>query len=338
MALVDLAPLGEFALASALVLLIYAWLVTGGAVVNWLAANVPSGHIGIPGVGGVNLFGWLHSGLVGFNSLAQNAYYFWLDAAKSSWNAWIIQVGAFVSQITSDYHFYATETLAALHWLRRTTIPTLVSVSVTPIWAAIHALQHLERATVTDVTHVVKPVIQSITRDITQRITRVERITKVVATTTVTAAAAAIPNPWGVIHGIDETLKETINRVARIRGILTPAGIVGLVGAAVFEAFDLGWLRCRGVGRAGKALCGLSGLIESLFLDAVDALALTDLCWMIESASVAASYISPVITEYGDDLNKLLKCRGIKIPVAPPLTTTALPAPSVVLSFGLSAP
>jgi hypothetical protein len=329
-ALVDLAPLGEFALASALVLLIYAWLVTGGAVVNWLAAHVPSGHIGIPGLGGVNLFGWLHDGLVGFNNLAQNAYYFWLDAAKSSWNAWIVQVGAFVSQVTADYHFYATETLAALHWLRRTTIPTLVSVSVNPIWAAVHALQHLSRATVTDVTHVVKPVIQSITRDVTQRITRVEKITTVVAAAGAGAIATDIPRLW---HGIGEAEGEAAKALRIAKEALNKfsiGSIVGLIGATIFTEFGLGWLRCAAVGRIGRALCGLGGLIENLFLDVVDVMLVSELCEIItlmtKGADEAAGFFDWIITT----VDQLISCQKSDRPAAWTVTYYA-PPPSAGL-------
>lgn len=141
-----------------------------------------------------------------------------------------------------------------------------------------------------------------------------------------------------IVHGIDETLKETINRVNRFARTLTPAGIIGLVATSIFAGFDLGWLRCRGVGRVGKSLCGLSGVIEQLFLDAVDALVLTDLCWMIEAMTVAAQPVAAIVTEYGDGLNALLKCRGIKPPLYVAPAYTGVPSSWANLEYGASAP
>lgn len=107
----------------------------------------------------------------------------------------------------------------------------------------------------------------------------------------------------------------------------TVGGVVALIGATIFKEFHLGWLRCRGVNRVGKALCGASGLIEDLFSDAIDALLVTDLCQVVAAMSWAAKQFEPTLIEFVNVEDALIGCRGATKPEL--LSVAALSLPPV---------
>jgi hypothetical protein len=77
------------------------------------------------------------------------------------------------------------------------------------------------------------------------------------------------------VHGLEA-------RVGRLARRLSPAAIVALIGATIFNDFGLGWLRCSQVGRLGRALCGLpSHLFADLLALLADVYFVTAICELL---------------------------------------------------------
>ncbi len=112
-----------------------------------------------------------------------------------------------------------------------------------------------------------------------------------------------------------------------------PAAVVGLVAGVLFKTLDLGWLRCRGVGRVGKALCGLSGLIETIASDALEALVVADLCQVVSAMSYAAEKFEPVLFAFVDAENVLIGCHGYSAPDDLPLPRLSVPPVAALLAL-----
>lgn len=226
----------------------------------------------------------------------------------------------------------AEGTEAALGVLRRSTIPALLAALFGPLAALVYQLRHnigALAAHVASLPHDVTKVVEA-----TPTIVKPVDIQKI--TTIVKADAQALPraiaNPWPDIRGIEGSLDRLWDRTSGVVKGLTVGGIIGLVGATIFNHFGLGWLRCRGVNRLGNKLCGLSGLIETLLGDAIDALIITDLCQFTEAIAYAARRFEPVLIDFVDVENALIGCGGaslppalgVKLPALPPVTGYAL--------------
>lgn len=132
--------------------------------------------------------------------------------------------------------------------------------------------------------------------------------------------APHVPLGW-IKAGIDEV----VGQLGRFARVLTPAGIVGLVAAATLSGLELGWLKCRGVNRLGRELCGIGGLLETIFNDAIDALIVADLCQFVQALSYATREFEPVLLAFVKVENALIGCHGISAPHD--LTTPALSLP-----------
>lgn len=333
----DLAPLIAMAVVTAAILFLAIYKATFGALIQAAITLMEKATVSVLHVS-FNPFSPIITPLRVFDNYAYTALGNLIQADRIIWTHFVHWNAYAWQEVSGAIADVAQDGSNALGALRRATIPLLIGGATIPL---IRRLTGLE-SRVTALEHVPSHVITSVERVVEAKTTvvkpvTVEHITKVVESR-VAATAGAIANPWPRIRDVEHDASEAWQGVKRIGKTLTPAGILGLVGAAVIGQMGLGWTRCKGVGRVGKSLCGISGLIESLFLDAVDALLIGNLCYLIEVSTVAAATISPVITEYGDELNVLLKCRGIDPSHGPRVTISAVPVPWAHLSFGLSAP
>lgn len=120
-------------------------------------------------------------------------------------------------------------------------------------------------------------------------------------------------------------------RVGRIARQLSPAAIVALIGATIFNDLGLGWLRCGQVGRLGRAVCGMpTRLLDDLLELFAGAVLFTSLCEVMPLLSTA-------VDEVGTGLVEALHATGLAVcgdryPPAPamPAVALALPATATV--------
>ena len=116
------------------------------------------------------------------------------------------------------------------------------------------------------------------------------------------------------VSDVDNAVRGIRKQLGKLARYLTPAGIIGLVGAATFGGFHLGWLKCRGVNRVGRALCGMSGFIETLFSDAILAFAITDLCRWARLTETIAEEARPMLLGFVDVEQALIHCPAASYP------------------------
>lgn len=308
--------LGILALFAALLLLRTAWVPTFGQLLESLARAFDGASIGVHAFGqGFTIgFGFVAKLLRGIDNSALHLLGAGINATSYAahrlwqWTAYLVEQTARVIGDTAE------QTYASLVHLRRWVIPPLIAASLGPLYRQIESLAAQFKHLAANPTTIINPV----TRVFDPRVRSLERDVKSLSATVAHLGAVAVPHGIAVptprlgwlTHGIDE-LRGRLERIART---LTPAGITGLVAAAVLSQLDLGWLKCRGVGRVGRHLCGLSGLLETLAGDALEALIVTDLCTFAGALGRAVHEFQPALEAFTGVENALIGCHGATLP------------------------
>jgi hypothetical protein len=125
-------------------------------------------------------------------------------------------------------------------------------------------------------------------------------------------------------------------KVANIARVLSPAAIVALIGATIFNDLGLGWLKCGNVGRLGRAVCGMpTRLLEDLLELFAGAVLFSSICELLPLITVA-------VDDVGLGLVEAIHASGLSVcshryPPPPPMPPIALSLPtssSATLSLG----
>lgn len=218
----------------------------------------------------VNLLGWHPFRALG--ELAENIDQ-WINAALSdavlaterAWRAVLHATGYLIYEMAKGLRDLAQGTYSAISHAVERTIPRLIHDLTMPLWGAVHSLSHqlayLWRV-VTSLSHELEHLAG---RAIPETKIIVKRyVAPAVKAATVTlpheiiGAVPRLGNLDRVLHGIDETLKDTLKKVS-------PAALAAVFVGSVLSITGLSWLRCGNVGRAGKAICGLNAnVLEGL--------------------------------------------------------------------------
>jgi hypothetical protein len=248
----ELPPLVVLVGACLLVALIFAWEATAGQFLTLLVNLMERVSFF-----GVNLLQPIIDGIEWLNATVHNAYVESLEAVEWSWHTFML-VNATAWQDVSGAladGFEATE--RAFVTVRRVIVPAALAVALGPVWAAIQTVQTLLKEHHVSIGRVAA---------------RVEELPGQIADQAVAASVAAVkalvhaeailpplsfPNPWDAIRDLLDEAGKLRAQLGKYAKILTPAGIVGLVGAAVFSEFGLGSLRCSNNKKLLKGTCGL---------------------------------------------------------------------------------
>lgn len=319
--------LGILLLCIALLLTRKAWVSTFGALLESLAKLADSWSVGFSVFGhGVTIgFGFVAKALRSINASALHLLGAGIQATEYAakrlwqWTGYLLEATARVVGGLAEW------TYAELRHLVRVIVPGYVSARLHPLaskveWI-IHRLAHLAEHP--------SEILHTVTRVLDPRVSTLEREVETLTKAVASAGAVPIPLPvpvptlrlgW-VKTGIDD-LRRWVGTIGRT---LTPAGILGLTAAAVLSSLDLGWLKCRGVGRIGRGLCGLSGLIETLASDAIEALIVSDLCQFVGALNYAARQFEPVLVDFAAVEGALIGCHGYSAPAD--LEPPAFPLP-----------
>lgn len=162
---------------------------------------------------------------------------------------------------------YAHDVGSAFHTLRHATIPNLIHTVTHPLTQLIHNtitnVTHVRRYVTTQVTHVTKVIRPTVTKTLPE----VVKIVRVSAKAIAAAPGIATTIPRIALKDVAELRGYTAKQLRRIARTLTPAGIAGLLIAAI-GSMGLGWIRCSKVGKFGKSICGMNEqALESLLAD-----------------------------------------------------------------------
>jgi len=313
------------AVITLVVIILFAYKYTLGALVDLLIQALRLIAIPTP-FGTVYLAAPAIALLTGLNDAMYALLGAAIDANQWAWHRFVGWNAYVWDAVTGQNADTAVKTGAALHTLRRGTFPALLAKALTAATAQMAAASTpvVKAQTVSPVT-ITKVEKVTTTKIIEERPTTITRIQKV-------ATAGAIPvrlpwaNPWPRVKEVEHEADTLGTRVTNLAKRFSVAGIIGLVGATIFTRFGLDWLRCRGVNRVGRALCGLSGLIEELFLGAIAAMAISDLCTILTEAVGLVEEASPVFALIANGVDDLIGCQKAQRP--PKLTVVAASLPA----------
>lgn len=125
-----------------------------------------------------------------------------------------------------------------------------------------------------------------------------------------------LPVPWG------RTVAQIKKRLSRLERYLTPETAAAAIVSAGLVALRLSWVKCRNVGKVGKALCGFpSQLLEDLLAGTLDVLLVSDLCQIVYLMTDAAKQFEPYLVDFVNVSDALIGCHGVTKPgtLAPPV-------------------
>lgn len=115
-------------------------------------------------------------------------------------------------------------------------------------------------------------------------------------------------------EGQSEAAINNLYEWAKGKAALLGIGTFATAVAAALSVLGLDWLRCKGVGKAGRALCGLGTFLEDLLAVEFLALAPVDLCSILDAAIFLADEASPVFELVTGAFDDLLACQGADMP------------------------
>jgi hypothetical protein len=233
----------------------WAWQYTFGALLEALA-NV---RINLPGRHDLHPLRWLRA----YNVAVQNDIERKLEKSHRAMG-YLFHGAAIIMEWTArEIAGLAADTLHFGQSLSHVRLPRLTRamiIAAFPLpWLA-RRVAALVRAHAIPST---RTVVARTTRPIIQRVTRIVKAT---------AGAVAIPGVlWGTLprlRGLERWRNRTGARLRSLERGIAGVSAVALVGTALAR-LGLNWIRCRRVGRVGKAVCGMdSQLLGSILADA----------------------------------------------------------------------
>jgi hypothetical protein len=310
-AAIGLVDLGILLALALLIALSYAYQYSLGAAIVAIANAL--GAIRLPRfIGGGRVLGFAADALTKIDHTIRHQLGVGIDALQATWNEAISYtaqafhwIGKEIASISHD----AAQAIEGLHVQSVTNVYKKVNPGLA---ARVGALAGLVAALATRVAHIAEQKADVVTHKVTT-------IIRAVAVPDLGAIPRVIPR----VKPLEDAASWGRHEIKRLAKYLTPAGIIGLVGAATFSGFELGWLRCKGVGRVGRSLCGASGLIESLYAGAIAAFAISDLCRFAYGIERVAESIRPLMLDFVDAENALLGCSSADYPKDFPLATSS---------------
>lgn len=284
--------LGVIAAVAVLIALSYAYNNSLGAVLRWISQALLV-TVTLPWPIGRVTFTALSKAVASIDNEIRDALAAGIQGLEWAWHAMIHAVAVELQQIGDSIEQVAQGALAGLDDLRRITIPALLDNTLRSLRSAIGLLQRQMAQVLHDLAHLSQPLEKVIYRDVPQAAAKVATLPKIVVVDVPNAVSKAVAGVLPRLHGIDESLSDAWKRLRTIGRTLTPAGILGLVGAAVFSQFGLGWLKCSNVNKVGKSVCGMNaGVLEGLLSGL---LALFGTFSLVEFAK----YLQPVVRDVG---------------------------------------
>lgn len=317
-AAIGLVDLGVLLALAVLIGLRFSYTYSLGRVMLLSAALI--GSIRLPGfLGGGRVLGFAADAIVKADHAIMHALGVGIEAMQSAWNECISYTAQAFHWIGKEIASLSHDTAQAVEGLALGQVKPWVNRRLVTALAAVAALKArvlaLEQSTVAHVTKAVHVV---------------EHKTVVIARAVSVPDIGAIPRAIPGLKWLEREAGYVRGEIKRVAKVLTPAGIIGLVGATVFTRFGLGWLRCKGVGRVGRSLCGASSMIEALYAGAITAFAVSDLCRFAYGIERAAETIRPLMLEFVDVENALFGCSSADFPkplvIAPTSPTPVIDA------------
>lgn len=317
-AAIGLVDLGVLLALALLIALSYAYNYTLGAAIVGIAKAI--GSLRLPGiVGGGRVLGFAADALEKIDHSIRHSLGVGIEAMQATWNECISYTAQAFHWIGKEIASLSHDTAQAVEGLMLGQVKPWVNRRLVAALAAVAALKArvlaLERSTVAHVTRAVHVV---------------EHKTMVIARAISVPNVGAIPRAIPKLAHLEREMTALERWVKAHAPLLTVTAVTGLLSAVMFRRLGLSWLRCKGVGRVGRSLCGASGLIEALYAGAITAFAVSDLCRFAYGIERAAETIRPLMLEFVDVENALFGCSSADFPkplvIAPTSPTPVIDA------------
>lgn len=187
---------------------------------------------------------------------------------------WFTGIGKAWGAILYWSLLWPKELFDAVYWLARVEVPRAIRAAVSDLSKLAHGTVKIVRRVETRVVHVTKLVPVAAKAAATVVVPRVaiphvkewewlHRHWKGV--TAAVAGAGAITLPWGDAGWLRRRVGSLDKQLERLNRRTVGLGALALVTAALAR-MKLGWLRCRNVGKAGRAVCGADQLLVDMLL------------------------------------------------------------------------
>jgi hypothetical protein len=297
-----LVDLGLLLALAVLIGLSWAYRYTLGAVIVATAGLI--GSIRLPGfLGGGRVLGFAADALTKVDHQIRYGLGVAIENTQHAWNEAVSYTALAVHWIGKEIASLSHDAGQALHRAHVTSVTNVYRRANPALVRKVGALAGVVAALTTRVAHLAE-------REARFAKSKAIAVEHAIAVPDIGAIPRALPG----VGRLDREARRVRNEIKRLARYLTPAGIIGLVGVTTFNHFGLGWLRCKGVGRVGRSLCGASGLIEALYAGTLAAFAVTDLCRFAYGIERVAESMRPLMLEWVDVETALLKCPAASYP------------------------
>lgn len=240
-------------------LLLVSYRATLGAVLTALGNLLGSLNIGTP-FGTIPLGSALAGPLVALNSTIEAGLATAVSASDRSWHFWMHALASSLTWIGEAVAWDMHEVAKAFAVLRHSTIPGLIATAIN---AALHpvsfALSELVSHRATE-ERVLKHAVAAATSAATTAKHAADVAAPKIEPIAKAAAAAAIAVPIPRIGAIERDVSGIKSWIREHEHLLTKAGVVGLVAAALSE-LGLGNSNCSNNKKLSKGICGLAGKV-----------------------------------------------------------------------------
>lgn len=240
--------------------LLVAYKSTLGALLQTLANAVHS-----VSVAGIHPLAFLSDGINALDSAINAALSAAVLGTEYAWHRMLHWTATLIHEAVTATADLADATYSAFRHTIEHVIPSLIGSAIRPLYGAVHSLSHQLAYLWRVVTSLAHKVDQALVIPAEKIVIQLPKTARHEATKAVKVATGAyadmLPRIRGLerdLHGIDETLKDTLRKV-------TPAGIAGLLIGSVLAKLGMTWLRCSNVNRVGRSVCGLNAnVLEGL--------------------------------------------------------------------------
>ena len=253
------------------------WKFTIGALLSTLASMFNSLSFHVPVINKHIGLGFIGTALADVDSYVLEAIGVGIQETEKGLHA-VLGAMTWLMQETADQVAgLAEDTWKGLQSIKKYAIPAALGVAIPPLWKEI---QHIAGQTKTIILHpttivhkttqVIAPGFKALEGKVKTLEAQVASIGAVAPTINITKTATNVITrplsiPGDIYRGIDD-LRHRINKALRT---LTPAGLLGLVAAAV-GTMGMHWTRCAKSKKFGKSVCGMNDdLLDALIAGAL---------------------------------------------------------------------
>lgn len=281
-----------------MIALAYAYKSTLGAVLEVLAGVFAMVVIPNPIGHDIHPLKWIADGITELDNLILAALGAGIKGTEWAYHKMVHYQAYALQEIGHAIGDLAEGTYKALVHALTVNVPRQIAAAIAAAQlGATHALGHLRRD-LAAAEHEIATDVAAIRRDLAAAERATGKAARHAEQTAAGAATAAIAATLPRIKGVEHDFEQAAARLRSLGRVLTPAGIIGLVAAAIGR-MGLGWVRCGNVKDVGKAVCGMDrGLLDAILADATLILGTVSLVEFAEGMQEVMGAVTPEVRRF----------------------------------------